>query len=358
MAGLSKEINSRIIFSSNADIGLHKITQVNDTIIYQINMGNCAMYIDTNRSHVYIGFMYDDDTFHIFNLINDGVFTDDLKDKLKNIDEPQILSISINKSNRIEGTINAKSAALTKLFKEIPDFLYIKRLECIPLKNLDAAKEIIKSLNIALIERCPGFRINIDYILNFEDHSLITSFSKNEKPYQLLLCLFYANNCVSSLTIDYENETEILFSSRTNKQYVRRKFNKLLRSIIIIIGKSLGADVVSSYAVDPISAFLMLTSFNAVSKYDLGVIVDKTTTFDKIKPIMDAAPGKMIYSMVELNDVNVANAQTIFDETILQINCEPVSNATRGGKSRKSKKRRKSKKSRKSRKSKKSRKNN
>jgi hypothetical protein len=322
------ETNSLIIFTSNIDIRLNKKTQVNDTIIYEIFMDGCVKYIATSISHVYIGIMYSDDTFHIFNLIEDGVFSDALKNKLKNIDEEEILSMSINNPNLVKDAYNKRIRLLT-LFKEIPDFLYLhpRNLRCIPLQNLDSAKGIIESLNLKLIKKCPGFMINIDYILNFEDHSLITLYGNNvATPYKLLLCLFYGNNCVSSLTIIIsKNGNEIHINSETNEQYKGRKFNKLLRSILIIIGKSLGVNVVISDAINPISAWLMVNSFNAVSKNELDeTVIDKTTNFEKIKPIIDSTVDRMVTSVVLLNDENIENAQNVFDRTITQINCEPI----------------------------------
>jgi hypothetical protein len=332
--------NNRIIFSSNVDINLHKKTQVNDTIIYEIFMDRCVKYISTSVSHEYIGIMYPDDTLHIFNLVNDGVFSDALKDNFEKIDEEQILSMSINNTDLVKDAYS-KRRYLINFFKEIPGFLYIhiRDLLCVRLQNLDAVKEIIKSLNIELIKKCPGFRINIDYILNFENHSSITLYNNVAKPYKLLLCLFYGNNCVSSLTIGFYENDEIHINSETNLQYKERKFNKLLRSVIIIIGKSLDSNFVVSESINPISAWLMVNSFNAISKNELGeTVIDKTTSFDKIKPIIDST---VVMSVVVLNDENIANAQQKFHEIISQINCEPLSNTKGGGKSRKSRKSRK-----------------
>lgn len=341
METISEEIhNNRIIFTSNIDINLHKKTQVNDTIIYEIFMGRCVKYISTSVSHEYIGIMYPDDTLHIFNVINDGLFSDALKDKFKNINEEQILSMSINNTDLVKDAYS-KRRYLINFFKEIPGFLYIhiRDLHCVRLQNLDAVKEIIESLNIELIKKCPGFRINIDYILNFEDHSSITLYGDVAKPYKLLLCLFYGNNCVSSLTIGfYENGTEIHINSETNIQYKERKFNKLLRSVIIIIGQLLGPNFVVSESINPISAWLMINSFNAISTNELGeTVIDKTTSFDKIKTIIDSSVDRMVKSVVVLNDENIENAQNVFDRTITQINCEPLSNIKGVGKTRKTK---------------------
>ena len=305
-------------------------------------MDRCVKYISTSVLHEYIGIMYPDDTLHIFNLVNDGVFPDALKDKFKNIDEEQILSMSINRREFVKDAVN-KRIYLINYFKKIPGFLYIhiRDLKCIRLQNLDTVKEIIESLNIELIKKCPGFRINIDYILNFEDHSSITLYGNNvDNPYKLLLCLFYGNNCVSSLTIGFvENGSEIHISSETNIQYKERKFNKLLRSVIIIIGKTLGSNFVVSDAINPISAWLMVNSFNAVSKNDFGeTIIDKTTSFNKIKPIIDSTVDRMVTAVVALNDENIANAKQKFNEIISQIICEPRFNALGGLKNKKHRK--------------------
>jgi hypothetical protein len=123
--------------------------------------------------------------------------------------------------------------------------------------------------------------------------------------------------------------------SRTNKPYMERKFNTLLRAVAIIISKSLNerAKRLVSSAENVISALLMIKRFNAVPRN--GTISSKTvppeTLAKVIKEYFDHMGG--METCVELNEENIANATTVFHETIQRMNCGPLVDASaKGGK--------------------------
>jgi hypothetical protein len=148
--------------------------------------------------------------------------------------------------------------------------------------------------------------------------------------------------CVSSLVISY-NETHIFIDSKTKKTFEGRKMNKLLRSVIILLSKTIfpNAQSVVSDATNPISTQIMIKHFHAIPCGD-----DKYETFDTyedIKTYMDRDEKSGITTKVILNDENIENANSVFREIIdKEFKC-----VKKGGTNRKSRRTRKSNKSRK-----------
>jgi hypothetical protein len=210
--------------------------------------------------------------------------------------------------------------------------------QCKPLIDLSNAQSIVHQLNAALQPTCPGFHLHIDYITSFPPDSVVSLytdlFTNSYFQPQIVLCLFTGNNCVSSITIKV-TESEMTIDSRTNKPYMERKFNTLLRAVAIIISKSLNerAKRLVSSAENVISALLMIKRFNAVPRN--GTISSKTvppeTLAKVIKEYFDHMGG--METCVELNEENIANATTVFHETIQRMNCGPLVDASaKGGK--------------------------
>jgi hypothetical protein len=94
---------------------------------------------------------------------------------------------------------------------------------------------------------------------------------------------------------------------------------------------------------------LMIKRFNAVSEG--GDLSKDTPKIDKIINDYYEHSGSM-ETHVELNEENIANATTVFHETITRMNCTPLA----GGRTRKPMKQRKQRKTRRQRKTRKSKK--
>ena len=141
----------------------------------------------------------------------------------------------------------------------------------------------------------------------------------------LLLCLMHGNECVSSITID--GDKTIRIDSKTNKLYENRKFNTLLRAVAIIISKGLSesAEQLTSDAANIISALLMIKRFNAVSlEGDISKFTISPEKLDKVIKDYFHQHNDSMETMVELNEENIANATTVFHETIPRMNCKPL----------------------------------
>jgi hypothetical protein len=271
-----------------------------------------------------------DDVIHIFNLKQDRVFPDEFKEYIKQIrgtiNDFFEDSISIGESIRLWRNINDNSH----------NFAIIRQCsECQgnPLIDLSNAKRIVDQLNTAIQPTCPGFHLHIDYITSFPADSVVSLFSdiplNSYFQPQIVLCLFTGNDCVSSITINV-TRTEITIDSQTNELYEGRKFNTLLRAIVIIISKILNerAKLFVSIATNPISALLMIKRFNAVLRD--GDISSKTVSPEKLDQVVKhhIRQHALMETCVELNEANIANATTVFHETIPRMNCGPL----KGGK--------------------------
>jgi hypothetical protein len=335
--------SGRIVFSSAALLNIRPLTTVNGNICYEIRESaecECPVkYVWTLESTTFIAIaMKYDDVIHIFNLKQNGNFPDEFKGYIERI-KPKLYEyfksgVGIGKAFMISDEINRRDNPY--------NFAIIRQVssscQCKPLIDLSNAQSIVHQLNAALQPTCPGFHLHIDYITSFPPDSVVSLytdlFTNSYFQPQIVLCLFTGNNCVSSITIKV-TESEMTIDSRTNKPYMERKFNTLLRAVAIIISKSLNerAKRLVSSAENVISALLMIKRFNAVPRN--GTISSKTvppeTLAKVIKEYFDHMGG--METCVELNEENIANATTVFHETIQRMNCGPLVDASaKGGK--------------------------
>jgi hypothetical protein len=321
MATLKEE---SVIFRPNSELTTQRITTINRQIVFRLIYDDCPRYISLNADIAFIGLIHDD-KLHVFKL-TDGEITEGYKSHFLHITDEKIGILS-NK-HRPDNWQKIRKDIMNS-FKDIPNFEFISyiKLQCVGFKNLDTAKQIITVLNADLHHTCPDFSLNIDYVFSLPDPSLVSSYSENVKASKLLLCLFLDNNCVSSLEIDIEDaHNKINISSKTNDLYQERKFNKLLRAVVIIIAQAIEPtiQIIVSEAINTISAYLMIHSFNAVYNDEQGVpILDKNSTYDEVFAAMKKAIG-YIDSTVYLTDENIQNAVAVFTETIGRVNCGPL----------------------------------
>jgi hypothetical protein len=310
-----------ILFKPNSEFTTQKITTVNRQNVYRVNLDDCPRYISLNANIEYIALIRHS-KFHVFKL-TDGEIPEDFQSHFANLDEEKI---NIFSGKLIKEDSWEIKKEITNSFKLIPNFLFIHSYEflmsCVKFRNLDMAKQIITVLNADLHRMCPNFSLNIDYVFNLPDPSIVTAYSLPAYASTLLLCLFNDNNCVSSLEIEIDRR-DLTISSRTNKSYENRKFNKLSRAVIIIISKAIEPKIqhVLSEAITDISAYLMIHSFNAVYE-DAKIKIDKNSTFAEVSSALNER--KSITSGVELTDENIQNAVAVFNETIGRVNCGPL----------------------------------
>jgi hypothetical protein len=158
--------------------------------------------------------------------------------------------------------------------------------------NLDKAKEELVKLNLSLQTKCRNLSLHLDYVYNHKQNSTLELYGLID-PYSLVLCLYNDNHCISSITIEIE-DVEITIDSNTHKKYEGKKYNILLRCILIIISKLLSGNIerIISMAINPASAHILIKHFGGIRLNDIPEIA------------------------VELSDKNIENAKKKFDDIL------------------------------------------
>jgi len=180
---------------------------------------------------------------------------------------------------RVENSDTAEINEIKRAFQDNqsqtknPGFLYYKKTISIKFNESECEHEIVISqdskdkiteLNALLINKCPGMTLSLDYIYNMKGN--VVSYS--DSIHTLVLCLNNNYGCVSSIEINIEDRPEgkvLIIGSKTKENYQGKKYNKLLRSAIIIIGPLLGCVNLESHSVNPISAWTLMKSFSATA---------------------------------------------------------------------------------------------
>lgn len=343
-----------IFYSSTTLLNIRKLTVVNGNACYELDTKESEevpfKHVFTPQSTVFIA-MKHGGNIHIFNVKDDDNFPEEFEDYIGQI--AQKLRTFFNERN--DGWSFAISDEINRNNPHNFAVMRQKMSSRNPPKvvDLQPAKHIIAQLNDELQKTCPDFYLNIDYITSFPQDSTASLYSdvmlNSYFQPPLVLCLFTENDCVSSLTLKIK-ESELTIDSRTNERYEGRKFNTLLRAVAIMISKSLntGAESLVSSAINRISARLMITRFNA-TRLDKTAIRYKT--LDELNTIINDyfEHSGCMETHVELNEENIANATTVFHETITRMNCTPLA----GGRTRKPRKPMKQRKQRKTKKTRK-----
>lgn len=254
--------------------------------------------------------------------------------------------------------------------------------------NIIEAKSKLEELNNLLQEKCKDLSLTLDYYNDMEKYGItdISAFNNKEDKDKeededkdnnflkdqnsAILCLNYQNSCISSLVLGMNTEMgdddEIEIASKTNSNYEGRKFNKLLRAVIIIIGGSIKSpsgtpiEFIFSKAENPVSAFLMINTFKdkfPISADGKPILTKLKTeegkgevTFSKIKEYMDEKEGNYIKTRIKTTPEKIKLAKNVFDDVLNSFQSIDKQCIRGGNKTKKMKKSRKLKKSRKSRK--------
>jgi hypothetical protein len=323
-----------IVFSSlnSPSIQIHPAITINDDYsFYQITTKECPVsHIVTLKSTTFLALNHDG-RIYIFNLKNNGFFPKDfqnyyiegIRDKLTAYFtyEPFTYEPRDTSKDKQKAIIDDT----TNTYRFVP-IRAIRSQDCRQTEALDLsnAKKKIEELNVILTQTCPDFYLRINYIASFPPNSNIHLFS-TIFPHDLnsfytfpniVLCLFTGNDCVSSITMHFIHDdgvlgkiSELSIDSKTSLRFEGRKFNKLLRAVAIIISKEIDptVDTLTSLASNPVSALIMINSFNA---YTLDI--------DRKKFIGKPAPVdlRLLKTYVELNDDNIENAKSVFMDII------------------------------------------
>jgi hypothetical protein len=138
------------------------------------------------------------------------------------------------------------------------------------------------------------------------------------------LCLYSNTDCVSSIGITYTADNTIEINSETVSEFQNKKYNTLLRAVIIMISphiicNSYNIEIITSTAISPISAWLLIKNYDVIlgkkfMKYynDMKDIKDMK---DIINTYIDNKGKKWRNSIkiqLILSDANIQKATDIF----------------------------------------------
>ena len=142
-----------------------------------------------------------------------------------------------------ESMLRVPKFVMKRKIKKIKNMKIINLFMCARELDLEPAKEKLSKLTSIMRSVTRNVTLNFDlhYIYNVEENSKISSY--HNKGDMLLLCLYSKDQCVGSLLIEYgAKNKEIKIDSKTNEGFQGKKINKLLRSVIVIIGNELIGD--------------------------------------------------------------------------------------------------------------------
>ena len=213
-----------------------------------------------------------------------------------------------------ESMLRVPKFVMKRKIKTIKNMKIINLFMCVREINLEPAKEKLSELTFIMRSVTKNDTLNFDlhYIYNVEENSKISSY--HNKGDMLLLCLYSKDQCVGSLLIEYgAKNKEIKIDSKTNEGFQGKKINKLLRSVIVIIGNELIGDpngFVLSFPINPISAHIMIKYLNGIP-LDTKRRVMNIKTYKEIEDAVETV--KLSRIIIELNKPeNIDTANDIF----------------------------------------------
>jgi hypothetical protein len=303
--------------------------------IYKYKDELCEVYFKLDDKIQYIGYLvkgvfyvvclysqHDDDD----DIYDSADFDENYKKHFNFLDESAIILLSkdtrtltdMEKEKKYE--ITAQLADLKRVLGNIEYILNIIKY-CHYEIDLMPAKEKITKLNELLMlkhRETNTYSISLDYIYNLNKDTRINVF--NDSHYSingstLLLCIYYENECIASLVIIYNEQTHtISFDSQTKKEFEGRRYNKLLRSLIILLSKTIfsNAETLVSTAQNIVSAYIMIKYFNAVP-LDVGDIkFDTNITYKELEDYMTMSNKSYLKVEVKLTPENITTAEELF----------------------------------------------
>jgi hypothetical protein len=211
--------------------------------------------------------------------------------------------------------------------------------------DFENAKQSLKIIEQRLMEKCPEMSLSLNYQYNLPGEI----YSYYNRPFYLLLCLYFNGDCISSISIHIHriigNIIILEISSQTKETYENRKYNKLLRAVLIMIMDDIKIQNTTiaylySNAETPISAWLLHNSFNGEIQNDDFNASNKIVTYKMIEDYISST--RNIEILIDLYDKEtISKATRVFDELLSnefdkQLICATLERSLkrRGGKTR------------------------
>lgn len=189
----------------------------------------------------------------------------------------------------------------------------------------------LEELNKKLQEKCEGLSITVNDI----DGSINKNIRNENYQYNLIdsdfirVCLNYVDSCVAKIDIStYTSHMgELIIDSYTHTDYRGRKYNTFLRAIVIVLIPfmicPLKIDKLTSFAINPISAWLLIKYFGGhvdetEKNMDKFVQYRKNHKDNDLRDIIFEYISHLghLIIIVDINADNLALAQNVFDELL------------------------------------------
>ena len=265
-----------------------------------------------NIQEDYIYILNDKKRNQIFVLDNDGNYINDV----------DILEGIMKKLQDINHLVLVKQRKeLMKNKIRVTNFGIDEKEECLNF-NVNDIYSVLDNLDRKIKNKCPELSLKLDY--RYKLTGEISSFYRNLQG--LLLCLYYKGDCISSISLTYDGEETMYIDSYTKTQMEGKKYNKLLRCIVIIICSTLfcnGKKIINitSIAANPISAWLLISNFvTEVNNIDYQRLLnEKNTNVLSKEDIFDLYQSHRdleIIIKIPLDKININKAYQLIDNLL------------------------------------------
>jgi len=275
-------------------------------------------YLLEHQPHKYFYLCY-------YDLTTEELFIYDKNGKLVTNDENRL-----NLTSSVRNTITKYNKHFPNIRKILDDLsIYYKPLGksigCYN-PNLTKINENLNELNEKLKLKCSNLELKIG---NYYDlpGDIESIYSDIHGPGdELVLCLYLNDNCISNITLVYLDNNIMEINSKTREDYGGKKYNKLLRSVVVIIASLIichktKIKYIRSHALNPISSWLLISNFYATyesfppNKY--YTFKDNNPGLSQKELIFSAYDNNISLNItVELNDVNIKKAHELFDKLV------------------------------------------
>lgn len=309
----------RIEFTTKEKLDIEKINTISNfnnknTNIYKYKLNTEDAYFESSNQNI-ITIL--DDKIYIVDLSGIGLIEDTLINSINKILNSENIDLLLDFYNRKDGydyklTQNNVIGPLEKLG------IYYVEIKSINIIDFTEAKEQIALLNKKM--NCTGYNISLGYLFQMEQNTII----KFHSIYSLYLCIFDKEMCISSIQIQYIDNS-IVINTRTEKNYENKKLNILLCATLIIIANKLYPNIqyVTSQAVNPITAHIMHKYFKAelYNKFGNNLECNEYNYKCFEDYINNNNNNTYITTKISINEENINNAITVF-HSIMKTKCD------------------------------------
>lgn len=108
------------------------------------------------------------------------------------------------------------------------------------------SKEKVAILNAELQKKCKNLSLELGFHAEFKNRPNVSIYENMKNP-QIILCLNLGTQCVSSIACKITKSTRSMeISSKTHESHEGKKYNTLMRAVILLVASSIEYNVAKS----------------------------------------------------------------------------------------------------------------